>query len=227
MNDHRRDETGLRDAVRDVDFSPAHKDKVLAATCEDGSCTLWAWEKQLQIASLDLPQGWPSTWPICPVTCKHDTFSTWGHKNFGSFIVASHWYIRVGVSIFGKRKLEQGFLLFLQGLRKEAPSTGVDLRETAVTRSLSQSTRGERDISCAGSRFSPSCTVPGSIKMRHSVWRYLLGADRCLSVRCSMLMQNEEGELLLERQAKAHAGASTSFDISPSGAYLGSATSEG
>jgi hypothetical protein len=40
-------------------------------------------------------------------------------------------------------------------------------------------------------------------------------------------MQNEEGELLLERQVKAHVGASTSFDISRSGAYLGSATSEG
>lgn len=40
-------------------------------------------------------------------------------------------------------------------------------------------------------------------------------------------MQNEEGELLLARQAKAHASASTAFDISRSGAYLGSATSEG
>lgn len=52
-----RGQNGLRDAVKDLDFSPAHKDKVLAATCEDGSCTLWAWERQLQIAVLDLPQG--------------------------------------------------------------------------------------------------------------------------------------------------------------------------
>ena len=52
-----RGENGLRDAVKDLDFSPAHKDKVLAATCEDGSCSLWAWEQQLQIAVLDLPQG--------------------------------------------------------------------------------------------------------------------------------------------------------------------------
>ena len=40
-------------------------------------------------------------------------------------------------------------------------------------------------------------------------------------------MQNEEGELLLERQARVHANASTAFDISRSGSYLGLATSEG
>jgi hypothetical protein len=40
-----------------MDFSPAHKDKVLATTCEDGTCILWAWERQLQIAALELPAG--------------------------------------------------------------------------------------------------------------------------------------------------------------------------
>lgn len=52
-----RGQNGLKDPVKDLDFSPAHKDKVLAATCEDGSCSLWAWERQLQIATLDLPPG--------------------------------------------------------------------------------------------------------------------------------------------------------------------------
>ncbi|BDA49251.1 probable prolactin regulatory element-binding protein [Coccomyxa sp. Obi] len=127
-----RGQNGLRDAVKDLDFSPAHKDKVLAATCEDGSCSLWAWEQQLQIAILDLPQG-----------------------------------------------LEKG---------------------GAFNRC-----RFARD----GSRgLFVTVNQRGEAHILH--WE-----------------QNEEGELLLERQAKAHASASTAFDISRSGAYLGSATSEG
>lgn len=55
--------------MRDLDFSPAHKDKVLATTCEDGSCILWAWERQLQIAILELPQGMHLLHSLAPVIC--------------------------------------------------------------------------------------------------------------------------------------------------------------
>ncbi|CAL8464126.1 g3661 [Coccomyxa elongata] len=127
-----RGQNGLKDAVKDLDFSPAHKDKVLVATCEDGSCSLWAWERQLQIATLDLPQGLE----------KGGAFNRCRFARDGS-------------------------------------------RALFVT--VNQ--RGEAHI-------------------LH--WE-----------------QNEEGELLLARQAKAHTSASTAFDISRSGAYLGSATSEG
>ncbi|KAK9814839.1 hypothetical protein WJX72_012445 [[Myrmecia] bisecta] len=52
-----RGEAGLEDSLRDVDFSPVHRNKVLATTCESGSCVLWHWEKGQQIAALELPAG--------------------------------------------------------------------------------------------------------------------------------------------------------------------------
>eukprot|EP00884_Botryococcus_braunii_P014330 jgi/Botrbrau1/22899/Bobra.0065s0052.2 len=48
-------ETALREAARDVDFSPAHSNQVLAVTCEDGSCSLWEWERGVCITRLELP----------------------------------------------------------------------------------------------------------------------------------------------------------------------------
>lgn len=50
----------MRDALRDVDFSPAHRNRILAATAEDGTGALWHWERGQPVASLELPPG-----PLC------------------------------------------------------------------------------------------------------------------------------------------------------------------
>ncbi len=47
----------MRDALRDVDFSPAHRNRILAATAEDGTGALWHWERGQQVAVLELPPG--------------------------------------------------------------------------------------------------------------------------------------------------------------------------
>ena len=47
----------MKDALRDLDFSSAHGNKVLATTCEDGTCVLWEWASGTQIAAVDLPSG--------------------------------------------------------------------------------------------------------------------------------------------------------------------------
>ncbi len=47
----------LPDAVRDVDFSPTHQNRVLATTCEDGSCVLWEWSTRRRLFTLQLPAG--------------------------------------------------------------------------------------------------------------------------------------------------------------------------
>ena len=47
----------MPDAVRDVDFSPAHHNRVLATTCEDGSCVLWEWSTRRRLTTLQLPAG--------------------------------------------------------------------------------------------------------------------------------------------------------------------------
>ena len=54
---HCRDQRGMRDALRDVDFSPAHRSRILAATAEDGTCALWHWERGEQVAVMELPPG--------------------------------------------------------------------------------------------------------------------------------------------------------------------------
>ena len=54
-----RGEHGLREAVRDLDFSRAHKDCVLAVCCDDGSCSLWDTQTGSQLSRLELPQGAP------------------------------------------------------------------------------------------------------------------------------------------------------------------------
>ena len=56
---HGRDQRGMRDALRDVDFSPAHRNRILAATAEDGTGALWHWERGQPVASLELPPGLP------------------------------------------------------------------------------------------------------------------------------------------------------------------------
>jgi hypothetical protein len=52
-----RGSKGLPDGLRDVDFSGGHQHRVVAATCEDGSCSLWDWERGLQLLKLALPEG--------------------------------------------------------------------------------------------------------------------------------------------------------------------------
>ncbi|KAK9868382.1 hypothetical protein WJX84_002942 [Apatococcus fuscideae] len=52
---HLKDQRGMRDALRDVDFSPAHRSRILAATAEDGTCALWHWERGEQVAVMELP----------------------------------------------------------------------------------------------------------------------------------------------------------------------------
>ncbi|KAK9844529.1 hypothetical protein WJX74_003654 [Apatococcus lobatus] len=52
---HLKDQRGMRDALRDVDFSPAHRNRILAATAEDGTGALWHWERGQPVASLELP----------------------------------------------------------------------------------------------------------------------------------------------------------------------------
>ena len=53
----RSGDEALPDAVRDVDFSPAHQNRVVATTCEDGSCVLWEWRTRQRLSSLQLPPG--------------------------------------------------------------------------------------------------------------------------------------------------------------------------
>mmetsp|Transcript_10317 Transcript_10317/g.31048 ORF Transcript_10317/g.31048 Transcript_10317/m.31048 type:complete len:383 (-) Transcript_10317:443-1591(-) len=48
---------GLKDGVRDMDFSAAHQNRVLAIACEDGSCGLWDWEKGSLLLPLQLPES--------------------------------------------------------------------------------------------------------------------------------------------------------------------------
>ena len=43
--------------MRDVDFSPAHQSRVVATTCEDGSCVLWEWRSRRRLSNLQLPTG--------------------------------------------------------------------------------------------------------------------------------------------------------------------------
>lgn len=52
-----RGEEALPGGVRDLDFSPGHQQQVLAVACEDGSCTLWQWEKAQRLAPLECPTG--------------------------------------------------------------------------------------------------------------------------------------------------------------------------
>ena len=52
-----RGEQGLKDALRDLDFSRAHRDRVLITCCEDGSCSLWETETGTRLSSLELPEG--------------------------------------------------------------------------------------------------------------------------------------------------------------------------
>jgi hypothetical protein len=52
-----RGSKGLPDGWRDVDFSGGHQQRVVAVTCEDGSCSLWDWERGLQLLRLALPEG--------------------------------------------------------------------------------------------------------------------------------------------------------------------------
>ena len=47
----------MPDGLRDVDFSGGHQQRVVAVTCEDGSCSLWDWERGLQLLKLALPEG--------------------------------------------------------------------------------------------------------------------------------------------------------------------------
>ena len=47
----------MKDAIRDIDFSRAHKDKVLVTTCEDGSCSLWETDTGNCLTTLELPAG--------------------------------------------------------------------------------------------------------------------------------------------------------------------------
>lgn len=52
----RQEKQGLTDAVRDIDFSRAHAhNKVIAVTCEDGTCSLWIWSEQMCVENLVLP----------------------------------------------------------------------------------------------------------------------------------------------------------------------------
>ena len=53
----RSGDDALPDAVRDVDFSPAHQNRVVATTCEDGSCVLWEWSTRRRLSTLQLPPG--------------------------------------------------------------------------------------------------------------------------------------------------------------------------
>ena len=43
--------------------------QVLAAVADNGTCSLWAWEKRLQITLLDLPKG--QTTLQCHATASH------------------------------------------------------------------------------------------------------------------------------------------------------------
>ena len=52
-----REDKGLPDGLRDVDFSAGHQQRVVAVACEDGSCSLWDWERGLQLLKLALPEG--------------------------------------------------------------------------------------------------------------------------------------------------------------------------
>ncbi|KAK9832796.1 hypothetical protein WJX81_001956 [Elliptochloris bilobata] len=52
-----RGDKGMAVAFRDLDFSPAHSDKVLATTSEDGACVLWAWDAGVRAEQLELPPG--------------------------------------------------------------------------------------------------------------------------------------------------------------------------
>lgn len=49
----------MRDMIRDVDFSHSHDDDLMAATCEDGSCTIWHVPTATCIAQLPAPKGTP------------------------------------------------------------------------------------------------------------------------------------------------------------------------
>ena len=68
----------LPDAVRDVDFSPTHQNRVLASTCEDGSCVLWEWSSRRRLFTLQQPAGASACkciycaridWPPCTADC--------------------------------------------------------------------------------------------------------------------------------------------------------------
>ena len=52
-----RGDKGSKDALRDLDFSRAHKDRVLVSACEDGSCSLWETETGDCLTTLELPAG--------------------------------------------------------------------------------------------------------------------------------------------------------------------------
>jgi WD40 repeat protein len=62
-----RGDRGLKDSVRDVDFSPAHHHRVLVTTGEDGSCILWEWQSGEQILRLALPGGTSEAASACPL----------------------------------------------------------------------------------------------------------------------------------------------------------------
>ena len=63
-----RGSKGLPDGLRAVDFSGGHQQRVVAATCEDGSCSLWDWERGLQLLKLALPEG-GHAWRPYPRCC--------------------------------------------------------------------------------------------------------------------------------------------------------------
>ena len=50
-------ERGLPDGIKDLDFSGAHQQRVLAVACEEGSATLWDWEHAARLIKLELPEG--------------------------------------------------------------------------------------------------------------------------------------------------------------------------
>ncbi|KAK9808182.1 hypothetical protein WJX73_005830 [Symbiochloris irregularis] len=127
-----RNEFGLKDALRDIDFSPGHKDKVLVTTCEDGTCTLWQTDTGMRITSLSLPADLPR-----------------------------------GAS-FNRAKFSRG----------------------------------------AGLHLFTSVNAGGD--------GYVLRWE-----------QDTQGIVVLTKQAKAHNSPITAFDISPSGRFLGTGTSEG
>ena len=49
--------TNPKEAFRDLDFSRAHKDRVLVGCAEDGSCSLWETQAGTQLSRLELPEG--------------------------------------------------------------------------------------------------------------------------------------------------------------------------